>query len=63
MNELRTARYSEWLASLCGAGFVAFGLGAWFASSFGDVVLALIVAVGIGMHGWGMYRINKRNRP
>lgn len=61
MNALRTAKYSEWLASLFGACFVSFGLGAWFGESFSDPLLAVIVVVGIVMHSWGMYRINKRN--
>lgn len=61
MNELRTAKYSEWLASLFGACFIAFGLGAWFGSSFADGIIVAIVVIGIVMHSWGMYKTNKRN--
>lgn len=61
MNEIIKAKYSEWLASIFGACFIAFGLGillsrwinflAWFA-----------IVLGIVVHAWGMYKVNQRNK-
>lgn len=42
------------LASTSGAGILGFGLGAALAGYFGPYSY-LIIAIGIAMHGWGMY--------
>jgi hypothetical protein len=58
---LKSATLLEWEASLFGACFIAFGLGALLA----DVAQAYapaVIAVGILVHGWGMYRVHRRNR-
>ncbi|HYG84806.1 MAG TPA: hypothetical protein VD978_00955 [Azospirillum sp.] len=58
---LRSATFLEWEASLFGACFIAFGLGALLADAVQGLVIPLIL-VGIVIHGWGMYRIHRRNR-
>lgn len=59
-EDLTKAKYGEWQASLWGACFIAFGLGVLLSSYFGQFAIALIL-IGIILHGWGMYKINKRN--
>ncbi len=54
------AKYSEWQFSLWGACFIAFALGVLLASYFQRFAFVVIV-IGIGMHGWGMYKIHQRN--
>jgi hypothetical protein len=58
---LTKAKYSEWQASLWGACFIAFGLGVLLAQYF-RVIALVIVAVGIALHGWGMYKMHQRNK-
>jgi hypothetical protein len=51
----------EYQASLLGACILFLGLGALVApylNGFGE----LLILVGIGVHGWGMYSIRRRNR-
>ena len=57
---LRSATLLEWEASLFGACFIAFGLGVLLGDSVQGLTYPLIL-VGIIVHGWGMYRIHKRN--
>jgi hypothetical protein len=59
--KLRRATLLEWEASLFGACFIAFGLGVIFAEMARDFSYPLIL-IGIASHGWGMYRIHRRNR-
>lgn len=62
MREMLTkAKYSEWQASLWGACAIAFGLGV-FLSSYFQQFAAVLILVGIIMHGWGMYKIHRRNK-
>jgi hypothetical protein len=58
---LRSATLLEWEASLFGACFIAFGLGVLFSEAAQDFTYPLIL-VGIVVHGWGMYRVHRRNR-
>lgn len=58
---LRSATLLEWEASLFGACFIAFGLGVLFSEAAQNFTYPLILA-GIPVHGWGMYRIHRRNR-
>lgn len=61
MNEkLTKAKYIEWQASLWGACFIAFGLGALFNNFFSSWA-PIIILVGVPLHAVGMYRIHKRN--
>jgi uncharacterized membrane protein HdeD (DUF308 family) len=60
-NNLTKAKYGEWQASLFGACGIALGLGVLFAPYLESWALWLII-IGVIMHGWGMYRIHKRNR-
>jgi len=59
-EKLQKARYSEWLASLFGACFIAFALGMLFIKYFETFTWPLLI-VGILMHGWGMYQIHQHN--
>lgn len=62
MNEkLTKAKYGEWQASLFGACFIAFGLGALLYRFFPQTLLYFVILVGIILHSWGMYRIHQRN--
>lgn len=60
-EKLTKAKYLEWQASLFGACFVAFGLGA-FLSNYLKAWIAPLIIIGVVIHGWGMYRIHKRNK-
>jgi hypothetical protein len=51
----------EYQASLLGACVLFLGLGA-LAASYLKGLSELLILVGIGVHGWGMYRIRRRNR-
>jgi hypothetical protein len=59
--KLTKAKYGEWQASLWGACFIAFGLGILLASYLSWIAIPTM-AIGIVMHGWGMYRIHQRNK-
>lgn len=60
-KKLTHATTMEWYASLFGACFVAFGLGLILASSL-EAYTGWIILFGIGLHGWGMFKIHQRNR-
>lgn len=60
-DKLRKAKYIEWQASLFGASFIAFGLGALVALYFRPYAL-IIILTGIIMHSWGMYKMYQRNK-
>lgn len=62
MNKIIKAPYIEWEASLFGACFVAFGLGALLVNYFSQTILYVVIVVGIIMHSWGMYKIHQRNK-
>jgi hypothetical protein len=51
----------EYQASLLGASVLFLGLGALAAPYLKDLSEILVIA-GVGAHGWGMYRIRRRNR-
>jgi hypothetical protein len=51
----------EYQASLLGACVLFLGLGA-LAAPYLKGLSELLILVGIGVHGWGMYRIRRRNR-
>ena len=59
--KLRSATLLEWEASLFGACFIAFGLGALLSEAAQNFIYPLIL-LGIITHGWGMYRVHRRNR-
>lgn len=61
-EKLTKAKYVEWQASLFGACFIAFGLGALFNQFFSQTFLYLLILAGIGMHSWGMYKTHSRNK-
>ncbi len=61
MNEIIKVKYSEWLASIFGACFIAFGLGILVSKWFGSWAWIILV-IGLFMHSWGMYKINQRNK-
>ncbi len=61
-QKLTKARYSEWQASLFGACFIAFGLGALLYRYFDQSFLYILILLGIGLHSWGMYKTHSRNK-
>lgn len=61
-EKLTKAKYIEWQASLFGACFIAFGLGALLYRFFPQSFMYVLILVGIGMHSWGMYQIHLRNK-
>lgn len=61
MKEIIKAKYSEWLASIFGACFIAFGLGILLSRWLGFLAWFAIV-IGIVVHAWGMYKVNQRNK-
>lgn len=58
---LTSASYGEWQASLWGACFIAFALGALLGQYFGVFVWVVLIA-GIVLHAWGMNKIYNRNK-
>lgn len=62
MNKIFNAKYIEWEASLFGACFIAFGLGALFSNYFQPFILWGLILLGIVIHSWGMYMIHIRNK-
>lgn len=60
-DNLTEAKYIEWQASLFGACFVAFGLGAIMTAYVQQYTLWIIL-LGVIMHSWGMYKIHQRNK-
>ena len=60
-DTLTKAKYIEWQASLFGAIFVAFGVGALWGSYFMKYIYLIIIA-GIVLHSWGMYKTHMRNK-
>lgn len=59
-DKLTKATYGEWQASLFGALFIAFGVGALWGSLLEKYILIIII-IGIALHSWGMYKIHQRN--
>lgn len=60
-EQLVSAKYIEWQASLFGAMFVAFGLGVLLHQFFGSWAWAIII-IGAILHSWGMTKTYKRNK-
>ncbi len=60
-DNLTKAKYIEWQASLFGACFIAFGLGA-IMTTYVQKFTLLIILLGIIMHAWGMYKTHQRNK-
>jgi hypothetical protein len=60
-EKLMKMKYIEYLATIFGACFIAFGLGAVFANNVQFLVLPLIL-IGIVVHSWGMYKIHQANK-
>lgn len=60
--KLRKATIWEWQASLFGACFFFFGLGAIFAAYIPDTISYIVIVLGVVLHGWGMYRTHQRNK-
>jgi len=60
-KKLTRATYLEWQASLFGACGIALGLGILFEKYLLNIAPFLII-IGIILHGWGMYKIHKRNQ-
>jgi hypothetical protein len=61
-TQLTKAKYVEWQASLWGACFIAFGLGALLYRFFPEALLYIVILVGTALHSWGMYKIHSRNK-
>lgn len=59
-KEFQKVKYSESLASIFGASFIAFALGIWFSEIFSGFV-GLILVIGLLLHSWGMYMTYQRN--
>lgn len=60
-EKLTTAKYSEWLASLFGACFIAFALGVVLSEYLGFLAVPLFI-IGILLHVWGMHNTYQRNK-
>ncbi|AIE83796.1 hypothetical protein [Fimbriimonas ginsengisoli] len=60
MAKLTTASTLEYQAAVFGAGFIGFGLGFLLKDSIG-VYSIVVMVIGILLHGWGMYRIHRRD--
>jgi hypothetical protein len=60
-SSLTTAKYGEWMASLFGACIIAFVLGVWLHEYFSPYAW-IIVAIGVGLHSYGMFKMYKRNQ-
>lgn len=60
-QEYTKAKYSEWLASLFGACFIAFALGIWLHDMFKSFAW-LILIIGVLLHVWGMAKTYSRNK-
>lgn len=60
-KELQKVKYSESLASIFGASFIAFALGVWLSMLFSDFVWPILV-IGLLLHSWGMYKTYQRNK-
>ncbi len=60
-QEYTKAKYSEWLGSLFGACLIALALGVWLHETFKGLTW-LILAFGIILHSWGMYKTYQRNK-
>jgi hypothetical protein len=60
-EKLTKAKYGEWQASLFGACLMALGLGVYFANYIAKFT-PIIILIGVILHGWGMYKIHKRNK-
>lgn len=55
------AKYIEWEASLFGACGIALALGVYFSEYLKPFTFWLIV-IGVMLHGWGMFKIQQRNK-
>ncbi len=62
LSPLTKAKYIEWQASLWGACFIAFGLGALLYRFFPEALLYIVILGGVTLHSWGMYKIHSRNK-
>jgi hypothetical protein len=51
----------EYQASLLGVCVLFLGLGV-LAAPYLKGLSEVLIIVGVGVHGWGMYRIRRRNR-
>lgn len=60
-KDIQKVKYSESLASIFGASFIAFSLGVWWNATFSGFVWPIVV-VGILLHSWGMYKTYQRNK-
>ncbi len=60
-NHLTHATTFEYEASVFGASFIAFGLGILLQQYFNQTWAIVIMAIGLVLHAWGMFRVNKRN--
>jgi uncharacterized membrane-anchored protein len=52
--------YLEYQLALFGAAFLALGVGIVF-QKYLQVIGIPLILLGIALHGYGMYKINKRN--
>lgn len=53
------AKYSVWQASLFGACAIALGIGVLLATYVSDTFAWLLIAIGVVVHGLGMYQMYK----
>ncbi len=60
-NDLQKVKYSESLASIFGASFIAFSLGVWLNETFSAFTWPIAIA-GVMLHSWGMYKTYQRNK-
>lgn len=62
-SNIRRATVFEFQGSLIGACVLSFALGALLTEYVSRSIAYGILLAGVVMHGWGMYRIRRRNLP
>lgn len=60
-KEFQKVKYSESLASIFGASFIAFTLGVWWNEIFSGFAWPILI-VGVLLHAWGMFKTYQRNK-
>lgn len=60
-SDIRQATVFELQSSLIGAYFLSFALGTMLTRYVPHSIAFVVLLAGVVMHGWGIYRIRRRN--